>query len=78
MKLTFGVYRNCIISLLLACAAWGQTPTIFIAGHSTSADANRAWGCRRSRTFITAGLWAKLPAEVRPHDYVLIQFGHNH
>lgn len=47
MNLTFGVYRNCLISLLLACAAWGQTPTVFLAGDSTAADGNPdaiGWG----------------------------------
>jgi lysophospholipase L1-like esterase len=39
--------------------------------------ANRARGGRSSRTFITEGLWDKLLAEVKPGDFVLIQFGHN-
>ena len=39
--------------------------------------ANRARGGRSSRTFVTEGLWDKLLAEVKPGDYVLIQFGHN-
>ena len=38
---------------------------------------NCARGGRSSRTFITEGLWDKLLAEVKPHDFVLIQFGHN-
>jgi len=38
---------------------------------------NRARGGRSSRTFITEGLWARLLAEVKPGDFVLIQFGHN-
>lgn len=38
---------------------------------------NCARGGRSSRTFITEGLWAKLLAQVKPGDYVLIQFGHN-
>lgn len=38
---------------------------------------NGARGGRSSRTFITEGLWARLLAEVKPGDLVLIQFGHN-
>ena len=38
---------------------------------------NRARGGRSSRTFITEGLWEALLAEVKPGDFVLIQFGHN-
>ncbi|HVU23124.1 MAG TPA: GDSL-type esterase/lipase family protein, partial [Opitutus sp.] len=38
---------------------------------------NRARGGRSSRTFITEGRWDQLLADVRPGDFVLIQFGHN-
>lgn len=38
---------------------------------------NCARGGRSSRTFITEGLWARLLEQVKPGDYVLIQFGHN-
>lgn len=38
---------------------------------------NRARAGRSSRTFITEGLWDQLLEEVRPGDFVLIQFGHN-
>lgn len=38
---------------------------------------DRARGGRSSRTFITEGLWDQLLADVRPGDFVLIQFGHN-
>ena len=39
--------------------------------------ANRARGGRSSRTFISDGSWDRLLAEVKPGDFVLIQFGHN-
>lgn len=39
--------------------------------------ANRALGGRSSRTFLTEGLWDKVVAELKPGDYVLMQFGHN-
>jgi lysophospholipase L1-like esterase len=38
---------------------------------------NRAIGGRSSRTFITEGRWDKVLAEIKPGDFVLIQFGHN-
>ncbi|MBN2666045.1 MAG: rhamnogalacturonan acetylesterase [Bacteroidales bacterium] len=38
---------------------------------------NYALGGRSSRTFITQGLWDKVLAQLKPGDYVLIQFGHN-
>src|ERR1017187_2119835 len=38
---------------------------------------NRARGGRSSRTFVTEGLWERVRAELKPGDFVLIQFGHN-
>jgi len=38
---------------------------------------NRALGGRSSRTFLTEGLWEKVIAEIKPGDFVLMQFGHN-
>ena len=38
---------------------------------------NLARNGRSTRTFIGEGRWASLLEEVRPGDYVLIQFGHN-
>jgi lysophospholipase L1-like esterase len=38
---------------------------------------NRARGGRSSRTFVTEGLWNKVRDDLKPGDYVLIQFGHN-
>jgi rhamnogalacturonan acetylesterase len=38
---------------------------------------NRARGGRSSRTFYTEGLWAKVLEEIKPGDFLLIQFGHN-
>jgi lysophospholipase L1-like esterase len=39
--------------------------------------ANRARGGRSSRTFITEGHWDRLLGELKPGDFVLLQFGHN-
>lgn len=38
---------------------------------------NRALGGRSSRTYITEGLWDKVAAQLKPGDFVLMQFGHN-
>jgi lysophospholipase L1-like esterase len=38
---------------------------------------NRAIGGRSSRTFMTEGRWDKVLAELKPGDFVLLQFGHN-
>jgi lysophospholipase L1-like esterase len=39
--------------------------------------ANRALGGRSSRTYLTEGLWARVLANLKPGDFVLMQFGHN-
>src|SRR5687768_4838474 len=39
--------------------------------------ANRAIGGRSSRSFQAEGRWDKVLAELRPGDFLLIQFGHN-
>lgn len=38
---------------------------------------NRARGGRSSRTFQTEGLWDQVLQELKPGDFVLMQFGHN-
>lgn len=38
---------------------------------------NRAIGGRSSRTFLTEGRWDAVMANLKPGDYVLMQFGHN-
>lgn len=38
---------------------------------------NRAMGGRSARTFFNEGWWNRLADDLRPGDYVLIQFGHN-
>ncbi|HEX8202617.1 MAG TPA: rhamnogalacturonan acetylesterase [Isosphaeraceae bacterium] len=38
---------------------------------------NRALGGRSSRSYRTEGLWDRVAAELRPGDFVLVQFGHN-
>lgn len=38
---------------------------------------NNALGGRSSRTFISGGQWEKVLAELKPGDFVMMQFGHN-
>ncbi|MCX5645423.1 MAG: rhamnogalacturonan acetylesterase [Phycisphaerae bacterium] len=38
---------------------------------------NRAWGGTSSRTFQTQGFWEKVGADLKPGDFVMMQFGHN-
>lgn len=38
---------------------------------------NAARGGRSSRTFQTEGLWDRVLSDVRPGDFVIVQFGHN-
>ncbi|HEY4110933.1 rhamnogalacturonan acetylesterase [Puia sp.] len=38
---------------------------------------NYALGGRSSRTFITEGHWDKVLSQLKPGDYVIMQFGHN-
>jgi lysophospholipase L1-like esterase len=55
---------------------WGNA----IATHFDTnriAVVNRARGGRSSRTYFTEGLWSNVQAELKPGDFVLMQFGHN-
>ncbi|HEY5469010.1 MAG TPA: rhamnogalacturonan acetylesterase [Bacteroidales bacterium] len=38
---------------------------------------NYALGGRSSRTFLSEGLWDKVLAQIKPGDFVIMQFGHN-
>src|SRR4030095_15353331 len=52
---------------------WGD-PFIALFDSSKINVLNRARGGRSSRTFVTEGLWDKVLAEMKPGDFVLIQF----
>ena len=55
---------------------WGDA----IAEHfdlSRISVTNRALGGRSSRTYLTEGLWDKVLGDLKPGDFVLMQFGHN-
>ena len=91
-------FRFALLSAVCALTASAQTPTVYVVGDSTAANAdqrgwadpfaayfdsarirvvNRARGGRSSRTFFTEHLWAAVQEDLKPGDFVLIQFGHN-
>jgi len=55
---------------------WG-TPIAAFFNRSKINIENRARGGRSSRTYLTEGLWDRVLAEMKPGDFVLMQFGHN-
>lgn len=44
---------------------------------STVVIVNKAQNGRSTKTFIAEGLWKSIETQMKPGDYVLIQFGHN-
>ncbi|WP_305852491.1 rhamnogalacturonan lyase family protein [Gracilibacillus caseinilyticus] len=56
-------------------AGWGQMLDRFFTDDITVA--NHAIGGRSSKTFITEGRYDTILREMKPKDYLLIQFGHN-
>src|ERR671932_761744 len=55
---------------------WGD-PFVAFFDASKINVLNRARAGRSSRTFLTEGLWDKVLQDLKPGDFVLIQFGHN-
>jgi len=55
---------------------WGDHLAHFFDGTRINV-ANRAIAGRSSRTFQNEGAWDRVLGEMKPGDYVLIQFGHN-
>jgi len=55
---------------------WGQELAQFFDPKKINV-VNRAIGGRSSRTFQNEGRWDKVLADLKPGDFVLIQFGHN-
>jgi lysophospholipase L1-like esterase len=55
---------------------WGEEIGAFFDPTKITVQ-NRALGGRSSRTYFTEGLWAKVADQIKPGDYVLMQFGHN-
>ena len=54
---------------------WGQMLPIILEG-AIKVD-NHAVNGRSSKSFIDEGRWDKVREQIRPGDYVIIQFGHN-
>ena len=54
---------------------WGQMLPIYLEG-AIKVD-NHAVNGRSSKSFIDEGRWDKVRDQIRPGDYVIIQFGHN-
>ena len=55
---------------------WGDPLAQFFDASKVRVE-NRARGGRSARTFHKEGLWEKLATDLKPADFVLIQFGHN-
>ena len=55
---------------------WGSEIGAFFDSNKINV-VNRALGGRSSRTYISEGRWDKLLADLKPGDFVIIQFGHN-
>jgi polygalacturonase/lysophospholipase L1-like esterase len=55
---------------------WGE-PLVNLFDASKVRIVNRAIGGRSSRTFLTEGRWDKVLDELKPGDFVMMQFGHN-
>ena len=55
---------------------WGDPFSDYFEAAKTSV-ANRARAGRSARTFLTEGLWDHIATDLKPGDFVLIQFGHN-
>ncbi len=55
---------------------WGQDLARFFDPAKINV-VNRAIGGRSSRTFYTEGRWQSILDELKPGDWVLVQFGHN-
>jgi lysophospholipase L1-like esterase len=55
---------------------WGE-PIVDLFDTSKIHVRNMALGGTSSRTFLTGGNWDKVMAELKPGDFVIMQFGHN-
>lgn len=55
---------------------WGE-PIVDLFDASKVKVRNMALGGTSSRTFLTGGNWDKVMAELKPGDFVIMQFGHN-
>lgn len=55
---------------------WGERIAPFFDAQKINI-VNHAIGGRSARTFYTEGRWKKVAAQIKPGDFIIIQFGHN-
>lgn len=55
---------------------WGERIAPFFDSQKINV-VNHAIGGRSARTFYTEGRWKKVAGQIKPGDFVVIQFGHN-
>ncbi len=55
---------------------WGERIAPFFDTNKINV-VNHAIGGRSARTFFTEGRWERVAAQIKPGDFVIIQFGHN-
>jgi lysophospholipase L1-like esterase len=55
---------------------WGEKLQAFFDAREVRVD-NRAVNGRSTRTFLSEGRWDAILGDLRPGDYVVIEFGHN-
>jgi lysophospholipase L1-like esterase len=55
---------------------WGERIAPFFDTNKINV-VNHAIGGRSARTYFTEGRWDKVAAQIKPGDFVIIQFGHN-
>jgi lysophospholipase L1-like esterase len=55
---------------------WGERIAPFFDTNKINVI-NHAIGGRSARTFVTEGRWDKVAADIKPGDFVIVQFGHN-
>lgn len=55
---------------------WGERITPFFNTNKINV-VNHAIGGRSARTYYTEGRWNKVETDIKPGDFVIIQFGHN-
>ncbi len=55
---------------------WGERIAPFFDTNKINVI-NHAIGGRSARTYFTEGRWSKVAAQIKPGDFVIVQFGHN-
>jgi len=55
---------------------WGNPIAAWFDGTRINVE-NQALGGTSSRSFLTSGLWEEVRVQIKPGDFVIMQFGHN-